>query len=588
MKKLILSSPVLLLLILIHACSSNKSSNIVDTHRLALPPLSPIPEVPAPLPPGTVQMGDPADYEEVKMTFPMMDGPFQPTWESISSNYPGNPEWFKHGKFGFWVHFGPQSAGESGDWYARNMYKENELAYKNHVHNFGHPSEVGYKDVLVNWNPDKFDPSYYVKLYKEAGAKFIMIQGVHHDNFDLWDSEYQPWNSVNLGPKRDYMKEWAEAVREEDLHYGITFHHEYTWWWQTAFWSDKTGPKAGVQYDGKVTLEDGKGTLWEGYDPRMLYGVDLNEYIEMDQFRYMPTKGIFHRHLDYAQWYTNNWALRMLDALNKYDPDFIYTDGTSEQPFCGIETGTGYKCDAMQRVIASYYNQRIKRHGEVDAFTIIKFRKDEPDKIVTTAEGHIPHDIRKGQTWIGENAVGDWYYKPDIVYSSNALIRYMLEIISRDGYYMVNIPFKPDGSIDDGCERMLKEVGQWMKINGEGIYGSTAWTRLGEGKDDDIRRFPNGQLNKHHADFKFDIEDFRFTMGENGELYAYCMTVPEPNTTLQIKSFGTETDLGQKIKSVQLLGSSECLQWNQSSGQLEIICPQHMDFKTSVCFKITL
>ncbi len=589
MKRITVLANTVVLLALMSACSSTKNVGITDSYKLELPPLSPIPEVPAPLPPATVKMDDPSEYEEVKMTFPMMDGPFQPTWESIDSNYPGNPEWFKQGKFGFWVHFGPQAMGESGDWYARNMYKENELAYKNHVKNFGHPSETGYKEILVNWNPEKFDPAYYVKLYKEAGAKFIMIQGVHHDNFDLWDSEYQPWNSVNLGPKKDYMKEWAEAVRKEKMHYGITFHHEYTWWWwQTAFWSDKTGPKAGIQYDGKSTLNDGKGTLWEGYDPRMLYGIDLNEYIEMETFRYMPTKGIFQRHLPYAKWYTNNWALRMLDAINKYDPDFIYTDGTNQQPFCGIQTGTGYKCDAMQRVIASYYNQRIKRHGKVDAFTIVKFREDDPDRIVTTAEGHIPNDIRKGQTWIGENAVGDWYYKPDITYSSDALIRYMLEIISRDGYYMVNIPFKPDGSIDKECELMLKEVGQWMRINGKGIYGSKAWKKLGEGKDGHVRKLPNGQLNKPHADFKFSTEDFRFTMGEDGSLYAYCMTVPGSGAELQIKSLGLTSDLGQHIKSVKLLGHEKKIQWTQLSDQLEITCPENMDFKTSVCFEIEL
>ena len=587
MKQTVLLANALFLLSLFSACSTSKNSGIADNHRLALPALSPIPDSPDPLPPGTVEMGDPDDYEEVKMTFPMMDGPYEPTWQSIHSNYPGNPEWFKHGKFGFWVHFGPQAAGESGDWYARRMYMENENAYKNQIKNHGHSSETGYKDILVNWNPDKFDPSHYVRLYKEAGARFIMIQGVHHDNFDLWDSDYQPWNSVNLGPKRDYMREWAEAIRKENLHYGITFHHEYTWWWwQTAFWSDKSGPKAGIQYDGRKTIEDGKGTPWEGYDPRMLHGIDLNEYIGMDKFQWMPPKGIFHRHLKYANWYANNWALRILDAVNKYDPDFIYTDGTTQQPFCGIETGTGYKCDAMQRVIASYYNQRIKRHGKVDAFTIVKFRKDEPNKIVTTSEAYIPGEIRKDQTWIGENAVGDWYYTPDITYSSDALIRYMLEIISRDGYYMVNIPFKPDGSIDEECENMLKEVGKWMKINGEGIYGSRSWKKLGEGKDGTIRSFPNGHLNRYHADFKFSINDFRFTEGEDGSLYAYCMTVPEPNAKLQIKSLGLETDLKQKIKAVKLLGYKGKVQWKQFPDQLEIVYPEGMDLKTSVCFKI--
>ncbi|WP_218164069.1 alpha-L-fucosidase [Chitinophaga sancti] len=198
---------------------------------------------------------------------------------SIEKNYPGTPQWLRDAKFGIWVHFGPQASGESGDWYARKLYVEGTLAYKNHVKNHGHPSEVGYKDVLRNWNPSKLNPAALAKIYKDAGARFLLIQGVHHDNFDLWNSRYQPWNSVNLGPKRDLIGEWAKACRSENLKFGITFHHEYTWWWwQTAFGSDTAGSKKGVPYDGNLTLADGKGKWWEGYDPRLLYGIDLREY----------------------------------------------------------------------------------------------------------------------------------------------------------------------------------------------------------------------------------------------------------------------------------------------------------------------
>ncbi len=567
------------------SCSDNRRS---AENTLALPPLAPIPALPVTLPPNTVELGDPADYEEEKLDFPMMEGPFAPTWESITATYAGLPDWLNEGKFGIWVHFGPQASGESGDWYARNMYREEKNAYANHLKNFGHPSRVGYKDVLTRWNPDKFDPSYYVKLYKEAGARFLLVQGVHHDNYDLWDSSHQPWNSVNIGPKRDLVGEWAEAIRKENLHYGITFHHEYTWWWwQTAFRSDTSGPLKGIPYDAATTtLEDGVGTPWEGYDPRMLYGIDLNEYKGMDAFEWMPENGIFTRHQAYAKWFATNWALRILDAINKYDPDFIYTDGTTLQPFCGIETGTGYKADAMQRVIASYYNQRIKRHGRVDAFSVVKFRKDAPEKTVTTVEGHIPEGIKSDQSWIGENAVGDWYYKPDIVYSSAALIRYMLEIVSRGGCYAVNIPFKADGSIDPGCETMLREIGDWMRINSPGIYGSRTWKTFGEGRDGVVKTMPGGQLGQAHADFRFTTDDFRFTAGQDGAIYAYCMTVPEPGTLLEIRSLGLESDPTLPLKSVELLGHPGKLSWTQTEHALQITCPEAMDFKTAVCFKI--
>lgn len=222
--------------------------------------LSPMPVIAEAKPVGSVKIGNIDDFKEVQIDLPITEGPFKPTWESIEANYPGEPAWLRDAKFGIWVHFGPQAAGESGDWYARNLYKEDHQAYKNHLKSYGHPSEMGYKDVLHTWNPTKLDPDALTRLYQKSGARFLMIQGVHHDNYDLWKSKYQPWNSVNIGPKRDLLREWVNACHKYHMRYGVTFHHEYTWWWwQTAFGSDKQGGKAGVPYDGHLTLADGKG-----------------------------------------------------------------------------------------------------------------------------------------------------------------------------------------------------------------------------------------------------------------------------------------------------------------------------------------
>ncbi len=160
-----------------------------------LPAVPTIPEVDSPKQNGSVPLGDINTFREIQLDIPICDGPFKPSWESIEQNYPGTPAWLREAKFGIWVHFGPQAAGESGDWYARKLYNETTPAYQNHLKRYGHPSEVGYKDVLNKWNPDKFDPEALTKLYQKAGARFLLIQGVHHDNYDLWNSQYQPWNS---------------------------------------------------------------------------------------------------------------------------------------------------------------------------------------------------------------------------------------------------------------------------------------------------------------------------------------------------------------------------------------------------------
>jgi alpha-L-fucosidase len=545
-----------------------------------MPPFVPIPDLPPPKPPGTVQPGDPKDFPEVKLDFPIADGPYQPTWDSIAQNYPGKEvAWLREAKFGIWVHFGPQAAGQSGDWYARRMYLQGQLAYNNHLRDFGHPSEVGYKDLLRDWNPTKLDPAALVQTYQDAGARFLLIQGVHHDNFDNWNSTYQPWNSVNMGPKRDILGEWSAATHKAGMRFGVSFHHEYSWWWfQRSKDSDVTGNKAGVPYDGNLTLADGKGKWWEGYDPRLLYGVDLREYKGWDL---APNDwdpghghggGILINHLDYCHWYATQWALRMMDVINKYDPDFIYTDGDSKQPFDGYASSYGYKCDAMQRVIADFYNHALQKRGKVDTFSVVKFHPPG-NGVVTTFEGNWPKDIKTDQPWIGEWAYGDWYYRPGFRYDASELINHVLECISRDGSACVNIAMLPDGSLDEGSRVMLKDVGDWMRVNGDGVYGSHSWVEYGE---------------KSKGDAGFTAIDFRFTLGKDGSLYAFGMSVPPGGTQIKIASLGSDAKkLTSSIKSVSLLGSSDQIGWKQDADGLVITFPNELPLKISSVFKIT-
>jgi len=556
--------------------------------------LSPLPDISPIQPENSVSIEDTDSFPEIKLAdLPSTPGPFQPTWDSIEQNYPGEPSWLRDSKFGIWVHFGPQAAGKSGDWYARKLYVEGTLAYENHLKNYGHPSEVGYKEVLRDWDPSKLDPALLTRIYQDAGAKFLLVQGVHHDNFDLWDSKYQPWNSVNIGPKRDLIGEWAKACKANGMYFGITFHHEYTWWWwQTAFGSDTKGNKKGIPYDGNLTLEDGKGKWWEGLDPRLLYGINLREYkgvVEAANSPWSPPPaGIFKNHIPYAKWYTKQWALRIMDVIDKYDPDFIYTDGTNQQPFNGKGTGTGIKTDATQRVLSYFYNRTLQKHGKVDTFSIIKFRS-KTNGTVTSEEFGLPDHIKTDQPWIGEAPVGDWFYAPDFTYNSDMVIRYVIEAISHDGNAAVSIPIREDGSLEKDCLKMLKQVGIWMKLNGEAVYGSHAWKIPGEGEmvNGKLRMLPGGKLGRTHAEFKFTPQDFRFTVGSDGSLYAFCMTIPAPGYQIKIKALGKNSPYTEKkIQSVELLGYRGNLQWQQTDTALEIYCPNEIPCKTSIVFKI--
>src|ERR1035438_4291854 len=155
--------------------------------------------------------------------------PFQPTRASLQSY--AVPEWFRDAKFGIWSHWGPPSAIEDGDWYARLMYVEGSEQYRYHLANYGHPSKVGYKDLIGAWHAEKWDPNHLMSLYKNAGAKYFVSMGVHHDNFDLWDSKYTRWNSVNMGPKRDVVGTWRNAALKQGLRFGVSEHLWISYKW---------------------------------------------------------------------------------------------------------------------------------------------------------------------------------------------------------------------------------------------------------------------------------------------------------------------------------------------------------------------
>ena len=195
---------------------------------------------------------------------------FEPTWESLAAYRV--PDWFRDAKFGIWAHWGPQCEPERGDWYARGMYLEGHEKYGEHRAQYGHPSELGFKEVIRAWKAENWNPEALMVLYKRAGAEYFVALANHHDNMDLWDSSHQPWNSTVVGPRRNIVKEWASAARGQGLRFGVSVHASHAWsWYEPSQGADKEGDYAGVPYDGTLTKADGGGTWWEGLDPQDLY-----------------------------------------------------------------------------------------------------------------------------------------------------------------------------------------------------------------------------------------------------------------------------------------------------------------------------
>jgi alpha-L-fucosidase len=410
---------------------------------------------------------------------PVTPGPYSADWKELSRKYTV-PEWWRDAKFGAWAHWDPQSMPEQGDWYARGMYMQGNWQYASHLKHFGHPSEYGYKDICHNWVIDKWKPEELIDLYGEMGARYFMAMGVHHDNFDCWNSAYQPWNSVNVGPRQDIVGTREKVARQRGLRFGIGFHNSppRTWgqFMPVRYTSDTTGPMKGVPYDALQTVSDGKGKWWEGLDPVDLYGPVHDKKDPL--------------HSPFA----NQFMWRVDDAITKYHPDVIYFDEAAGDSLMdlGVHMGLGFLAPSL---VANYYNKSLNGHqGKMDVVINLKcvgghynsFKKN-PELIpiveralVKSSEAIIESEIT-AYPFQTETSIADWHYKTGQTYMDAVkIITLLMENVSRNGSMLLNITQHGRGDLDTEVVRICKDVGAWLKINGEGVYGSRPFEVYGE------------------------------------------------------------------------------------------------------------
>lgn len=513
---------------------------------------------------------------------PMMKGKFQPTWSSLE-NYQV-PEWFKNAKFGIWAHWGPQCVEGSGDWMARSMYLEGSSEYKHHVEHYGHPSEIGFKDIIPLFKAEKWDPDQLVALYKKIGAQYFFALGNHHDNFDLWDSKYQPWNSVNMGPKRDILAEWEKAARKYELPFGISFHADHAWtWYEPSQRYDRNGPKAGIPYDGTLTKADGKGKWWEGYDPQDLYAQN-----------HPLSKGSWADGMIHSQWawgngaclptqeYCTNFYNRTVDAINRYNPDLIYFDVTVA-PFYPIS-------DAGLKIATHFYNHNMATHkGSLEAVMLCKILDENQRKaMVWDVERGAPNEIME-QPWQSCSCIGGWHYNTSIYEnnwykSASDVVKLLIDIVSKNGNLLLSVPLRADGTFDEKEELILNEFGEWMNVNKEAIYDTRPWKVFGEGPIAETDIKINAQGFNEGAYSKATSQDIRFTQTQKN-LYVTALAWPE-NDSIIIKSLATGNKLfPQNIKKVELLGYG-AVPFKRTAEGLSISLPEIKSNKIAPVFKI--
>lgn len=475
---------------------------------------------------------------------------FKPTEESFKQyEY---PEWFRDAKFGIWAHWGPQAVPRQGDWYAKKMYQNQswdwstksftekpDEDYTYHVAHYGHPSKFGYKDIIPLWKAEKWNPEQLMALYKKVGAKYFVSMGTHHDNFFLWDSKIHKWNAVNMGPKKDVVGLWQKAAKKEGLRFGVSEHlgASYTWF-QASRGSDKTGPMAGVPYDG-----------------------NNEEYADL-----------YHKKAAANDngWLTTdpenqqNWLACITELIDNYHPDLLYSD--SGFPF--EEVG--------RKMVAHYYNT-----GKQEAVYTCK----QPSK------GMWVQDVERGALdsispfpWQTDTSIGDWFYRTGQKYMTGTeVIQMLVDIVSKNGNLLLNVVQTPEGDLEPDVLAILDVISKWTPANGEGIYGTRPWKIYGEGPST-LKKQEKGSFGGVKDVRPYESADIRFTTKENA-LYAFCMGTPSGD--VRITSLGKSSKLNDKaIVSVKILGSNEKLVWKQGDDALVIAKPSKLPEWQVVTFKI--
>lgn len=474
----------------------------------------------------------------------------KPTWESMAENYKV-PEWFRDGKIGIWMHWGiPSSIDENrpndGSHYGRRMWgykdpeapasaqeKMNWVLGKWHVENYGPYTEFGYEKFVPGFKAENWDPEGLVEFFKECGANFIMPVAVHHDNFDMYES-FHPWNSVDMGPHRDVMQEWKDAAYKHGLKFGVSTHL----YWSPGFF------KTAREYQVPGT------PAWTLFN--MDY--DQNNFYSQDSWN--------------EHWYKRCWEL-----IDKYDPDMFNNDSPYPDENKGKSLGV--------KLFASFLNRDLEENGGKQT-TVLSFKNMSMNKAAFT------YNLERGMfgelqayPWIwATDLSGNWFYRKDAMtqMSIPVLIANAVDAISKNGAVMMNVALRGDGTLPEEQAVMLEAFGDWLRINGEGIYGTRPWITYGEGPTEIITRRTGENLQPYSS------KDIRFTT-KGGTIYAFLLAPPTED--IVIKKLCQKGLYSSKIENITILGSDETVVWKHTREGLFINLPKNLPDQAVIGFKIT-
>ena len=469
-------------------------------------------------------------------------GPFRPDWESLQT-YEA-PEWYKDAKFGIFIHWGVYSVPAFGsEWYPRNMYEPAFPPYKHHVDTYGAPDKFGYKDFIPMFTAEKFDAAAWADLFKKSGAKYVVPVAEHHDGFAMYDSLVSDWTAVKMGPRRDIIGDLSKSVRAAGLHYGVSSHrveHDFF-----------MGPARKINSD----VNDPKYA--DFYGPAQVGVLKWGDPVYND-FTYASSA------------WNNDWLARSAELVQKYHPEIVYFDWWIGQP--SIRT-------ALARFASFYYNSSLKYGDHVGVINYKDYAMQDHSGVLDIERGQLG-DIR-ATYWQTDTSVSNrsWgYIKNDTFKTPEFIVNQLVDIVSKNGNLLLNIGPKADGTIPDEVQKVLLDVGAWLNVNGEAIYGTRPWRIYGEGPT----KPATGSF--HDTDvLRYTAEDFRFTT-KGDSLYAIGLAWPKGEAV--IRSLASRLGSG-KVRSVELLGSDAKLQFEQRADGLHVQLPTEPPAKYAYALRMT-
>ncbi len=473
---------------------------------------------------------DQKKLEEIRQA--IKEGFYQADWNSLCRWQA--PAWFREAKFGIFIHWGLYSIpAHANEWYSRNMYIKGREEFEWHRRTYGEQKVFGYKDFIPLFTAEKFSPEEWIALFKEAGARYIFPAAEHHDGFAMYQSRLSRYNAWDMGPHRDIIGELKREALRQGLYFCTSSHRAEHWFFVGH----------GKEFDSDVKEPLKRGDF---------YWPAMPEPDAMDlRSQPYPTKE-----------FVNDWLLRVCEIIDNYQPSLLYFDWwVQHEAFRG----------ALRDMAAYYYNcsrEWGKETGICYKYDAMAFGSGIAETERGGFKDAVPF-VWQTDTAIAKNS---WCYTDTLEYkTARQIICTLIETVCRNGNMLLNVGPKGDGSIPKEDVQILKEIGAWLKENGEAVYGTYPWKKCSEGPTE----VPQGHFSDNE-EISYTPQDIRFT-AKGSKVYAMIMRWPENGKTV-IRSMArqsgqTTMDFHGLIKEVFILGvEKERLNWHQEEDGLHVEC----------------